>query len=58
MTLVACSSYLQPILHLRYYRILGEECEELPLPGEGHGNDQAHEEAHFEHEQDEDLQFP
>lgn len=47
-------AYLDPILQLCYDGTLGDESQELALPGEGHGDDERHEDDHLEDEKGED----
>lgn len=47
--------YLQPVLHLRYDRVVGEEGKESSLPCEWHWDYETHEECHLKDQQEEDL---
>ena len=49
-------SYLQAILELGYQRVLGDEGEECAAPCEWQWDDKSHEDDHFGHQQEEDLE--
>ena len=52
---LVCSAYLHAILQLCNYWALGYEGEDLSLHGEGHWDDEAHEDHHLDDEEEEDL---